>query len=82
MIRGKGRRRKGEKRIALIKDDGTIKGGWIATCVTLLTFGFFGVGVFWGGAADNLEKFGLYLASAYSVTIGAYLLKKYKEDMR
>jgi len=81
-MKNKGRQREGGKRIGLIKDDGTIKGGWIATGVTFLTFGFFGVGVFWERAADNLEKFGLYLASAYSVTIGAYLLKKYKEDMR
>ncbi len=82
MTKDKGRRREGKWRIVFVKEDGTIKGAWIATGVTFLTFGLFGVGVFWERAADNLEKFGIYLASSYSVTIGAYLLKKYKEDAR
>ena len=82
MTKNKGPRRNKRRGIILIKEDGTIKGAWIASGVTFLTFGLFCVGVFWGRAADNLEKFGLYLVSAYSVTIGAYLLKKYKENIR
>lgn len=63
-----------------IKEDGTIKGAWIATGVTVVTFGFFALAMFWEEAARNLERFGIYLVGAYSVSIGAYLLKKYKEN--
>jgi hypothetical protein len=71
-----------KQKVSLIKEDGTIKGAWVATGVTALTFGLFTIGVFWDHAAQNLEKVGVYIAGSYSVSIGAYLLKKFKENVK
>lgn len=66
-------------KISFIKEDGTIRGAWVATFVTVITFAIFIICLFWEAGALNLQKFGIYLVSAYSVSIGAYFLKKYKE---
>jgi len=69
-----------KNKIQFINSEGSIKGAWMAIGVTIVTFGLFIVAFFWETGADNLAKYGVYLTSCFTASVGMYFLKKVKEN--
>jgi hypothetical protein len=67
--------------IRFIKDDGTVKGAWIATGITFLMTVMFAVVIFVDDYAANFAKVGEYILWFYSISISAYFLSTTVKDV-